>query len=101
MVLLEAMHFGKPTIVSSVDGSGMSWVVEHGETGLHVAPGDTEGLADALRRLLAAGAGRVAMGRRGRDRFERLFHIDRSSAGVLEVYQAALTRPHQPAGPQP
>ena len=51
MVLLEAMSAAKACVVSDVEGSGMSWLVEDGETGLVTPANDIDGLADALCRL--------------------------------------------------
>lgn len=49
--LLEAMSMGKPVVVSAT--RGMRGIVEDGETGLLVPPGDTAALHRALGRLLA------------------------------------------------
>ena len=51
MVLLEAMSAAKACVVSDVEGSGMSWLVEDGETGLVTPTNDVDGLTDALCRL--------------------------------------------------
>ena len=39
MVLLEAMFFGKATVIGDVKGSGMGWVVDDGITGLEIPTG--------------------------------------------------------------
>jgi rhamnosyl/mannosyltransferase len=90
MVLLEAMHCGKATVVSDVPGSGMGWVVEDAVTGVKVPPADPAALAEAFRTLAADRAGLAAMGARGRQRFEELFTIDRSAAAVAAVYREVL-----------
>lgn len=93
MVLLEAMSFGKATVVSDIQGSGMGWVVEHGVTGLKVPPADAGALAAAFEQLEADREALRAMGARGRERFGRLFEISRSADGVIETYRAVLSRP--------
>ena len=50
-VVMEAMASGKPVIASDI--GGMPDLVDSGETGLLVPPGDAPALADALRRLLS------------------------------------------------
>jgi glycosyltransferase involved in cell wall biosynthesis len=63
------MACGLPVIACS--GSGAAEVVQHGETGLLVAPRDVDGLVEALRRLLAEPVERAAMGQRARSYVER------------------------------
>lgn len=90
MVLLEAMSFGKATVVSDVEGSGMSYVVDHGVTGLKVPPMDVQALAAAFRQLAGNPALLREMGEAGKRRFERLFEISHTAIGVRETYQAVL-----------
>ena len=90
MVLLEAMYCGKATLVSNVPGSGMGWVVDDGITGLHVPPENIDALADSMRKL-HQNRDRIAhLGKNGRQRFDRLFHIDKSASGVSELYELVL-----------
>jgi glycosyltransferase involved in cell wall biosynthesis len=51
MTILEAMAASKPVVATRV--GGIPSVIQHGETGLLVDPGDAEGLRDALARLLS------------------------------------------------
>lgn len=87
MVLLEAMARGKACVATSVAGSGMAWVVEHGRTGLIVPPDNAAAIADAFASLAADRALLHRMGRAGRARFEENFRIQASAAGILGVYQ--------------
>ena len=50
LVLVDALAAGKPVVATDVNGT-RDYVVD-GETALTVAPGDHDGLADALNRLL-------------------------------------------------
>lgn len=47
LVLLEAQAAGRPVIVSGI--GGMAELVAHGQTGLHVPPGNAAALAETLR----------------------------------------------------
>jgi glycosyltransferase involved in cell wall biosynthesis len=68
IVYLEAMGHGLPALACTTGAAHE--IVTDGETGFLVAPGDAEGLADAIR-LLAADRLRLAvMGRAARRRFE-------------------------------
>src|SRR4029079_10864565 len=56
IVLIEAMAAGLPTIATEYPG--VRAVVDEGETGLLVPPGDADAVAGAIRRLLEAGTSR-------------------------------------------
>lgn len=96
LVLLEAMRAGKPCIVTDVEGSGMSWVVQDGRTGLVVPAEQAESLREALLLLQREKAMRLAMGDAGRRRFHEYFIIEQIGKAILELYEslhAATTRP--------
>lgn len=90
VVLLEAMYFSRACVVSRLSGSGMSWVVEDGVTGLHFDPGNASELAGLLQRLREDPALMRALGAAGRRRFNACFHIEQSADAVARVYDQAL-----------
>jgi glycosyltransferase involved in cell wall biosynthesis len=63
-VAMEAMALGKPLIASRI--GGLTDLVEDGESGLLVPPGDLEALRAAMGRLIADPALRARMGAAGR-----------------------------------
>jgi glycosyltransferase involved in cell wall biosynthesis len=88
IVLIEAMACGLPVIAT--DYPGVKAVVDDGETGLLVPPGDPGAVAAAIRRLLDEGRdGRAAMGAAGRAKTERLWSwprlLDRMDAAYAEA----------------
>ncbi|MFT6288988.1 MAG: rhamnosyl/mannosyltransferase [Alcanivorax sp.] len=87
MVLIEAMHHGKATVVSDIAGSGVTWVVQTGVTGLTVPPGDATSLANALLELHRDRDKMARFGEQGRHRFDNLFHIHQSATAVAELYK--------------
>jgi len=87
VVLLEAMAFGKPVIATRVEGSGMGWVVEDGENGLLVPPGDAEALARAMRTMRECPGLRKQMGERGKEHLGTRFHIRRCARSFSGIYQ--------------
>lgn len=87
LVLLEAMSHSKATITSQLTGSGMSWVVVEGVTGLTVPPKDVDALAACLSIFQQDRDNMLAMGKSGRERFDRYFQIDKSAVTVAELYQ--------------
>jgi glycosyltransferase involved in cell wall biosynthesis len=90
LVLLEAMYFGKATIASDVPGSGMGWIVDHGVTGLKTSPGSVGELASALGYLQINRDKIDALGENGRNKFDRNFHIDRSTRDIARLYSRLL-----------
>ena len=85
LVLLEAMMFGV-TVVASATG-GMAEIVEDGESGLLVPPGDSEALAAALERVLTDPLFRRRLGDAGRHRYRTVYDEEAMAARL----EAALT----------
>lgn len=89
MTLAEAMASEKPVVAASV--GGMVEIVQPGETGLLVAPGDPEALADAIVALLQDETACRRMGKQGRKRVANLFAWERLSAQLMSLYEEILT----------
>ena len=85
MVLLEAMAMRCPVVATDI--GGVREIVINEETGLLVAPGDPEALADAVLRLLAADAERERMGAAGRQRVEQHFGVEDMLAAYARLYR--------------
>ncbi|MFZ4790222.1 MAG: glycosyltransferase [Candidatus Competibacteraceae bacterium] len=90
LVLLEAMRFGKPVVVSAIPGSGTGWVVQRAGHGLLVPPGDPVPLAAALRELQADPVRRAGLGLAGVTALQEQFGIGPVAAAVIESYQQTL-----------
>ena len=86
--VIEAGMAGLP--VAGVALTGVPEVVEHGVTGLLVAPGDHDGLRAATERLLDDGTLRVSMGAAARERCRRRFGIDAVAAAYLDLYEEVV-----------
>jgi glycosyltransferase involved in cell wall biosynthesis len=89
---LEAMSFAVPVVATRI--SGVPEQVEHGTTGLLVAPGDAIALADALERLLSDSASAAAMGSAGARRVEQRFSTREFVEGMVRVYADAAAARH-------
>lgn len=89
LVLLEAMAVSRPVIASNAGGPRE--IVEHGRTGLLVAPGDAASLAGAIVELARDAPRRVAHGAAGRARYLAMFTADRMAREMAEVYRKAVT----------
>jgi glycosyltransferase involved in cell wall biosynthesis len=90
IVLLEAMRYSKPLLVSDLPGSGMTWVARNGQNAMHVTPQDPGDWREALRILAASPQKRQMMGRMGYERYKREFDIASVARRIDEVY--ALVR---------
>ena len=93
LVLLEAMRFGKPVVVSDIPGSGTGWVVRQAHYGLLTPPGDPLALAAALRELQADPARRAELGLAGKTGLRERFGIGPVATAVIDCYRQALDRP--------
>lgn len=97
LVLLEAMRAGLPVVASDIRGSGVGFVVRHGENGLLVPPGDAEALAAALRQLAADDGLRQRLGEAGARRWREEFTLQRALDRTLTLYRDVLAVRHAPA----
>ncbi|MGH9442565.1 MAG: glycosyltransferase family 4 protein, partial [Thermoanaerobaculia bacterium] len=82
--LLEALSEGLPAVVSCVDGIPED--VRHGESALFAEPGDSGGLAKALRRLLGDAHLREKLSGGARRAFEGRFSAEGFTRALAEVY---------------
>ena len=89
VVLMEAMAMERPVVATQI--AGIPELVEDGESGLLVAPGRADLLADALERLgTATQDERRAMGRAGRAKVTAEFDVARSAAQLRDLFGDVL-----------
>jgi len=88
LVLVESMASGTPVIAT--DLPGVRTVVDHGNDGFLVKPGDPDSLAAALDKMLADGPLRRTMGNRGRAKTEMRYDWVRIAAQLETIYQQVL-----------
>ena len=89
--LMEAAGCGRPVVASAV--GGIPELVSDGVTGLLVQPGDADGLAGALERLLTRPDLRRAMGSAARERAEARFGLERQVDRLLELWLRPVDAP--------
>lgn len=70
--------------------TGVPELIDDGRTGLLVAPGRTDQLADALERLLVDSALCRKMGSAARDKVLREFNTDSSAKQLYELFANQL-----------
>lgn len=88
IALLEAMAHGLAIVATPVGAHGE--VIEDGENGLLVPPGDPMALAAALRRVIDDEALRQRLGQAARNRFLEKYHIDRTAERFRATYKEAM-----------
>jgi glycosyltransferase involved in cell wall biosynthesis len=90
MTCLEAMAHGRPVVASAT--GGLLDLVEDGETGLLVPPGDVAALRSAIERLLADVELRGRLGRGARERVREHFSQQATAAELIRAYGDAARR---------
>ena len=82
---MEALAASRPVIATRVAAVGE--LVEHGISGLLVAPGDTEGLIRAIKYLAEHPEVRVRMGTVGREKVQAEFDSRKEARRLLAFFQ--------------
>ncbi|MDZ7697142.1 MAG: glycosyltransferase [Deltaproteobacteria bacterium] len=90
VVLLEAIRYGRVVVASDIPGSAVRWVVETGECGFLVPPGDENALSSIFQRLMSAPDMLDALRQRGMGWFEAKFHIGPVAQQIRHVYQEVV-----------
>ncbi len=96
-VLMEAMAMRLPIVSTRI--TGVPELVEDGRTGLLVAPGRADLLAEAIERLLLDPALGLEMGANAREKVIREFNTERSAEELFELFARELAQapPRLPA----
>lgn len=100
IVLMEAMRYGKPLLVSDLLGSGVNWVARNGQNAMAIPVGDAGAWAAALATLARSPAKRQLLGHLGQERYAREFNIAAIADRVAEVYDLTLRVRSQDIAPR-
>jgi len=90
MVLLEALALSRPVVATRV--GGVPEVIEHGLSGLLVAPGNHEALAQACISLMDDYRIAEALGAAGHKRVEEAFSAKSMADQVADMYRELVAR---------
>ena len=88
LIFVEAMRWGTPVVGTRV--GGIPEIVEDGESGLLVSPGNPAELAGALIALLRDEGRRRRIGEAGRRRVEAEFSAERMAERAVAFYSQAI-----------
>ena len=94
--ILEALAVGLPVVSTTV--GGIPELIEEGRSGLLVSPGDVEGLAAALTRLLDDPTLRSTMGHTNRALVREHHDARHTMATLAAVYRACISNNGQVIG---
>jgi len=89
-VLIEGMAAQRPIVAT--DAGAVPEIVQPGQTGLLVPPGDAPAMAAAIGQLLTNPVQAAAFGRAGRKRVQRYFSAAQTVRGVTALYANILER---------
>ena len=90
IVLMEAMRYGKPLVVSRIEGSGVTWVANDGVNARMASPEDAEELRRILIDLAHDEDSRSQLGQAGYKRFLDTFDIQRVVKNLSNLYFSLL-----------
>jgi mannosyltransferase len=88
VTLIEAMSVGAALVASRAGAAEL--VVNDGDNGVLVPPGNVEALVTSLEPLMRDPEAAVAMGRRARDFVVANYSLDAEAAGIAAVYRRML-----------
>ena len=87
-VITESMACSLPIVSTKL--VGVPEMVDDGETGILVEPGDVEALAGALRKLAEDRDLARSMGKAGREKALRVFELEITSGQLAEMFEKSL-----------
>lgn len=88
LTILEAMQAGIPVIASN--NGAIAEIIDDGETGFILPMHDVGGISEKMERLALDRELRKRMGAKGKEKFERLFTIERFEHQLLEIFKKVL-----------
>lgn len=86
IVQIEAMSCGKPVVATRIEGSGVSWVNENGDSGLNVEVKNSEALAEAVKKITKDERTYSGFSERAKARYEKFFTFNVMIDNVLNIY---------------
>ncbi|MBO5026623.1 MAG: glycosyltransferase [Bacteroidaceae bacterium] len=92
IVQVEAMSFGKPVVATLIPHSGVSWVNEHGVSGLNVQSKDSEALADAIMKITNDRKVYQTYSRNAFERYRNMFTKKKMVDRCIKIYQDLMDR---------
>lgn len=96
IVQVEAMSVGCPVVATNIPGSGVSWVNQHGVSGLNVSPRSSRELAEAIRQICENPELHERYSRGARLRYEKNFTLESMTDGLIATYKQITSPMYAP-----
>lgn len=93
IVVMEAMQYAKPCLVSELPGSGLPWLVRSAGAGRTVPVGDVAAWQTAIRELQGAPSQAARWAAAGRAALQERFDIAVCSRAIADLYETVLPPP--------
>lgn len=90
VVLLEALAMGTPIVTCNIEGSGVPWVNQDGETGYNVPVRDPNALAEKITLILSDSAISTQLSDNCVKRFQSHFALDKMISDTYSTYKYLL-----------
>ncbi|MDR2407384.1 MAG: glycosyltransferase [Bacteroidales bacterium] len=90
VVAVESMACECPVVVSDADG--FTEVVLNNETGFIVPKKDVEATSEAIQKFIDDNTLRDTMGKKGRERVEKLYNWEYNVNQMIDIYHQIITR---------
>lgn len=87
IVQIEAMSCGKPVVATKIPQSGVSWVNQHGESGLNAEPRDAKDLAKCIRKIVADEEKYRFFSEGALNRYKQMFTQEQMINNCLDIYK--------------
>ena len=92
IVQIEAMSCGKPVVTTKIPESGVSWVNQHGVSGLNVEPRDAQALAEAIEKVTEKAEDYKKYCEGAKRHFDEMFTKSKMIQTCLEIYKNLLEK---------
>ena len=86
IVQIGAMSCGKPVVATKIPHSGVSWVNEHGVSGLNAEPCNAEDLAKCIRGVCEDREAYARFSQGALERYRTLFTQEQMIEKCLNIY---------------
>lgn len=92
IVQVEAMALGLPVLSTKIQGSGVDWVNKNDESGVIVAPENSEEMAEAIDKVFLNSDFRIKISKGAKNRYATLFTKEKMISELITKYKEVLNK---------